>query len=233
MKKSIALLLLFFLVQISFGQSALGVAKPAKEFRFAFQGGYSYRIAPLSPDTPYIMKDYVNSLKSGYNFGFDAAYFIQPAHGFGLKYSRFSAKAAMPNMDVTFVDGSSSFGTISDNIAINFIGPSYLTKYELSNPAHVFFGGLSLGYLGYQDKAMLATRSIDISGSTFGAAFDLGYDFSISKYITLGAQASLTGGALSKIKYNYGSTTEVIELAEENRENLSRLDLSAGLRFKI
>lgn len=233
MKKPIFLLLLLFIVQSSFGQSPIETGKPAKEFRFAMQGGYSYRIAPLAPDTPHIMKDYVNDLKSGYSFGLDAAYFIQPAHGFGLKYSRFSTKAAMPNMEVTFVDGSSSIGTISDAISINFVGPSYLSKYELLNPAHVFFGGLSIGYLGYRDNALMASRVLEIKGATLGAALDLGYDYSISKYITLGAQASLTGGALTKFTYDYGYRRETVELAEQNQENLSRLDLSAGVRFKI
>lgn len=233
MKKPVILLLLLFLVQISFGQSAIQKAQPKKEFRIAMQGGYSYRIASVAENTPPALKDYVNDLRSGYSFGLDAAYFVQPAHGFGLKYSRYSSKASLPNMRFSFIDGSVSYGTISDDIAINFIGPSYLSQFPLSNPAHVFFGGLSLGYMGYNDNSVVGSHNLNIKGATLGAALDLGYDYAISKYITLGAQASLTGGTLSKLTMDYGTSKETVELDEQNLESLSRLDLSAGLRFKI
>ena len=233
MKKTTLLLLLFLSSQLSFGQIAQDSVPLKKEVRIALQGGYAYRLAKLAGDTPPILKDYANGLKSGYSFGLDAVYFLKPSWGLGLKYSRFGSSGSMSNMNITYDDGTGANGNISDDVAINFVGPSYVSKYSTRNPDHTFFGGLSLGYLGYSDKAVLVDQSLKITGATFGAALDLGYDYAISKYITLGAQASLTGGSLSKVTVDYGYTTETRTLEEEQRENLSRLDIGVGLRMKI
>ena len=233
MKKPAFLLLLLFFANFSFGQIAEEIVPSGKEFRIAFQGGYAYRIAPLSKDTPPLLKNYANDLKSGYSIGLDAAYFFRPSWGLGMKYSRFGSEGAVPNMSITYDDGTSAYGNISDNISISFVGPSYVSKFTFANPDHVVFGGMSLGYLGYRDDAVLANRTIEITGATFGAAVDLGYDYAISKYITVGAQASVTGGALNKLTVVENNHEITLELDEQSRENLSRLDLSAGVRVRI
>lgn len=233
MKKPATLLLLLFFATISFGQISEEIVPFEKEIRIAFQGGYAYRIAPLSKDTPPILKNYANNLKSGYSVGLDAAYFFRPSWGLGLKYSRFGSEGAMTNMSVTYDDGMSSYGSISDNISISFVGPSYVSKFTFLNPNHVVFGGMSLGYLGYRDDAVLVNRTLAITGATLGAAVDLGYDYAISKYITVGAQASVTGGALNKLTVVENNQETIMELDEQSRENLSRLDISAGVRFRI
>lgn len=233
MKKPALLLALLFSVQFSFGQTSEEVITAGKEFRVAFQGGVAYRLARISGDTPSILKSYAENLKSGYSVGVDAAYFLKPSWGLGIKYNRFGSRAAVTNMAITYDNGSSAYGSISDNISINFFGPSYVSKYTLANPRHIFFGGMSLGYLGYHDDAVLVNRSFQITGATLGAAFDAGYDYKVSKYITLGAQASVVGGTLSRITMQEGTVKTSMDLDEQNRENLSRLDISAGVRFKI
>lgn len=233
MRKTAFLLLLFLGAQFTFGQIAQDSVLLKKEIRIAFQGGYAYRLAKLSGDIPPALKDYANDLKSGYSYGLDAAYFIKPSWGVGLKYSRFGSTGTMSNMNISYDNGAGANGSISDDITINFIGPSYVSKYATRNPDHTFFGGISLGYLGYSDKAVLVDQDFKITGATFGAALDFGYDYAVSKYITLGAQASLTGGSLGQVKVDYGYTTETLTLEEEQRENLSRLDIGVGLRMKI
>lgn len=233
MKKPALLLTLLFFLQSSFGQTSQEVVAAGKEFRIALQGGYGYRIAPISNDTPPILKSYAENLKSGYSVGLDAAYFLKPSWGLGLKYNRFGSEASMTNMAITHQDGSSAYGSISDNISISFFGPSYVSKYTLINPRHIFFGGMSLGYLGYQDNAVLINRSFQIKGATFGAAFDAGYDYHVSRYLTIGAQASLIGGTLSRITMQEGTVKTSMDLDEQNKDNLARLDISAGVRFKI
>lgn len=108
-----------------------------------------------------------------------------------------------------------------------------MSKYALNNSKHSFIGSFSFGYMSYLDESLLVNRNVNIKGSTLGAAIDLGYDFALSKYLSIGAQASLTGGGLSKLKVNDGFTENTINLEDENVESLSRFDLGAGIRFKI
>ncbi len=233
MKRSFLFFALLFYVPFAFAQASEEAINVNNEIRLAVNGGYSYRLARVAPGTPSILRNYVNNLKSGYAFGLDAAYFFKPERGLGLKYSRFGSEASMNNMTVTYDNGNSSYGTISDDIAITFVGPSYVTKYPLANQNHSLFGSLSLGYLQYNDHGKLANEIIELKGSTFGAAIDLGYDYSISRYMKIGAQASLTGGSLSKLTQVNGGYENTIELEGDDRENLSRLDITAGVRFKI
>lgn len=233
MRTITSLLLILFLIQLSFAQSPEEPSENTQQFRIAVQGGYGYRIAPLSKDIPPDLVNYSKNLKSGYSVGLDAAYFVKPNWGLGLKYSQFGTEQSIGNVNISFDDGSSAYGTMADKISIIFVGPSYISQYSLNNPDHTFFGGISLGYMGYRDEALLVDRTFELTGATFGGAVDLGYDYSLSKYITIGAQASLTGGSLTEYTLNDGSSKSSIELEEGSHENLSRLDISAGVRFKI
>lgn len=233
MKIITSLLSFLFFAQFCVAQSSEETEESIQQFRIAVQGGYGYRIAPLSKDIPPDLVNYSKNLKSGYNIGLDAAYFLKPTWGLGLKFSQFNTEQSIGNVEITFDDGSSGYGTMADKISIIFLGPSYISRYSLNNPDHTIFGGISLGYMNYKDEALLADRNFDITGATFGAAVDLGYDYSLSKYITLGAQASLTGGALYKYTVSDGFSETSIDLEEGNHENLSRLDISAGIRLKI
>lgn len=230
--KNLTYLLLLFVLPIM-GQDLNQTTAAKQKFRIATQAGFAQRIAKTSNETPPILREYTKDLKSGYSVGLDASYFVNYNWALGLKYSRFASEGSLKNMQLDFNDGTNAQGTIADDISINFIGPSFMSKYELNNPKHSFMGALSLGYISYLNKSLLVNRNMEIKGSTLGAVFDLGYDFAISKYISLGAQASLTGGALSKLKINDGFSATTLELEDDAMESLSRFDLGAGIRFKI
>lgn len=231
MKKFTYLLLLFVLPIM--GQDLSETTSSGQKIRIATQAGYGYRIAKISNEIPSILREYTKDLKSGYSIGLDASYFIQSNWALGLKYSRFASEGSLKNMQLDFNDGTTEQGTIADDISINFIGPSFMSKYELNNSKHSFIGSLSLGYMSYLNESLLVNRNVEIKSSTLGAVLDIGYDFALSKYISLGAQASLTGGTLSKLKVNDGLTTNTVELEDDNMESLSRFDVGAGIRFKI
>lgn len=240
MKQIFTLIALLLIFQCSMGQTSPSLVSaenatenPHQKIRFAVQGGYGYRLAPLADDTPPALQEYSNNLKSGFSLALDAAYFLKPTWGLGLKYSRFGSEESMGNMQVTYPDGGSVQGTISDEISIHFIGPSYISEYAFRNPKHSMYGAISLGYLSYLDRAGMAQQVLEVKGATFGAALDLGYDYTVSKNITLGAQASLTGGSLNKFQVKDGIHERTVTLEEGSQENLSRLDLTAGVKFKI
>ena len=234
MKKLPLLLILLFVLQISFAQdTSEATDNPEKDFRISVQGGFGYRLASVANNIPPNLKSYVTDLKSGYSGNLDIGYFIKPTWGIGFKYSRFISRNSMTSMNVFDENGNNVYGTVSDDISISFAGPSYISKYVFNNPLHCIVSGISLGYLSYKDEALLVNRTMELTGATFGAVIDVSYDYAVSKYITLGAHASVTQGTLSKIKVDDGYSLWTNELQAENRENLSRMDIGAGIRFKI
>lgn len=204
-----------------------------QRFRIGLQGGYSYRIAKLSPTIPVVFKDYAQELKSGYHYGAHAAYFFTRSIGVGARFSTYRSSNALTGISmidpVTF---HTITGNMADDITINFIGPSFNTRLMFgSNDNLQLHFAVALGYLSYKDVGEVFTP-FTIKGSTFGANLGLGFDVALHKNISLGIEAGLLSGALKQVYVTAnGGTEEKIELPEDEYENLSRVDASAGLRF--
>ena len=79
--------------------------------------------------------------------------------------------------------------------------------------------------------------SIDIAeqtGSTFGMDFSGCFNYMIASKISVGARLGVMLGTLGKIKQTIpGLGTETIKLSDDDKESLSRLDISIGLRFYL
>jgi hypothetical protein len=199
--------------------------------RLAAQGGWSYRIAKTPEGMSSLLEEYVKDLKSGYNLGADFSYFINEGIGLGFKYNYYKSNNHMDDVYIEYDDGTMDYGIMEDNIAINFYGPGFYTRSLSSNHNNALIAAISLGYISYKNEAVFITEDFTIEGSSFGMVLDLGYDIGISDDMAIGLQLSFTLGTLSKLEVDYGSHTETIELDPDNYENLSRIDLSIGLRF--
>ncbi len=210
-------------------------AEPPSEakLKLAPTFGFGYRLGILSEEIIPDFKDYARNLKTGYSLGVDATYFIRPQWGVGVKYLRFGSNNAMDNVQVTFADGSSSQGSISDNITIDFVGPVYSSKTPFANGKHLLIGNLALGYLGYQNESFLIEQPIRISGKTFGAALDFGYDYKISRLLHVGVQLGYVLGVLNKVDVLERGALSEIKLEDKNKENLAFLNLGGGFRLSI
>lgn len=198
--------------------------------RFAFQGGYSYRVAKIHESIPPELKDYANGLKSGFNFGADFTYFLSETIGFGMKYNFFNSSNKIDDVWVLDFRGNRRFGELSDDIKISFIGPSFSSRTQSYDKNHVLLTNIALGYLSYKNDAVLID-DIEIKGSTVGIVADLGYDGKIADNLFLGAQISFLVGALSEYDVSNGLTQRTVSLDDDDKDNLSRLDLSVGIRF--
>lgn len=199
-------------------------------FRAGFNGGWSYRVAKLAESIPSDFEQYMKDLKSGYHYGLDLLYYFSEQLGFGFKYNVYRSKNNIDNVYVSRPDGSTQFGKMSDDISINFIGPFFSTRLLNANKENSFLFNLGIGYMGYMDKTVLIT-DYTIKGNTLGLCWDIGYDIGISKSMAIGFQLSYLIGTLTKYELNDGINTETIKLEKDNYENLSRIDLSIGLRF--
>lgn len=192
-----------------------------QHFRLSLNGGPSYRTAKVSGSIPGEYQDYMKDLKKGMHISGDVAYFVNETVGLGLKFSRFTA-------DNEIQYGSES---LNDNIAISFFGPMLSTLYYSANRKNALFSNIAMGYLGYRDQGEANGTDMEIKGSTFGLAADLGYQIGLSDRFSLGITLSYTIGTLSKFEVSNGVSTTTMELDGDEKENLGRLDLSVGLIF--
>lgn len=150
--------------------------------------------------------------------------------GFGLKYSTYKASNEAEIYGQSS-GGSMMKGKMSDDIAINFIGPTFNTRYLDITRKNFFHFGVGLGYMGYRNNSMLLNEKLKITSGTLGLSWDMGYDMALSNNTALGLQLSLMAGTLSKLQVQRGFSTSTITLEKDNMESLARIDLSVGLRF--
>lgn len=203
-------------------------------FRIAVNGGYSYMPAKISDNTPSDFKDYAKELKSGYHFGFDATYYLTEPLGFGFKYSVFKSKNSFGNIYAEDQEGNREYGKMSDDLTITFIGPTFSTRLLNSNKTNAFLFDLSIGYIGYTNNYVLID-DFEMTGSTVGFVFELGYDISLSKNVSLGFQFSSVSGDLMEFKLSDGVDTKTVKRDNEGDQliSTSHIDFSVGLRINL
>ena len=201
-----------------------------QHFRLAVNGGYSYLTAKVGESVPGDFKDYIKELKSGYHLGGDLTYFFTEPLGFGIKYYLFKSSNSLDNIYREDSDGNRTYGKMSDDLTISFIGPTFSTRLLNHNKNKAFIMNVSLGYMGYSNDKIIIDK-YKMTGSTVGLSFDIGYDFALSENLSLGFHISSLTGTLFEYVWNDGGRTETIKLEKGEYESLNRIDFSVGLRF--
>lgn len=183
--------------------------------RTGIYGGYSYLIGEIYNKLDPYQRQIVGALKSGYHAGADIHYFELHYIGLGINYSFF-----ISNYKDKYVQSS---------IRIHYIGPSIAIK-PIAFKKVCLFTNFSLGYFFYNLKLSVLYSNTELKSGTFGINSDIAIDFSITKNLILSPGFSLKIGALSYFdKYTNGKR-ETIQL-NGVRENISRMDVSLGLRW--
>lgn len=199
-------------------------------FRIAMNSGYSYRTAKVPENMPADIMDYYKALKSGFHFGGELTYYFTEPLGFGIKYYTFHSANSMDGVYFEDTEGNGRLGTLSDDIIISFIGPTFSTRLLNHNKRNALVMNLSLGYLGYSNS-MTVADDYKVTGKTVGLVYDIGYDIGISENVSMGFQISAISGMLYEYTMNDNGTARTIELEEGEYEGLGRIDFSVGLRF--
>jgi hypothetical protein len=200
------------------------------KFRLSFQGGWSYRLGKLADVGDADLKEYIKGLKSGFHLGVDGAFFFNKNYGAGLKYAYFRTSNEVDNVTVTTPGGESRTGLMQDKINIHYFAPEFWSRFPFADNKLVLLAGASIGYLRYIDNGVLVDP-LTITGSTVGMGFDIGLDYMITPRFGIGANLGLIGGSIGSLKYNDGTGEREVSLADNQRENLTRLDVSAGVRW--
>jgi hypothetical protein len=196
--------------------------------------GQSFRVAQSPDGLNSEQKEYYKKLKSGLSYDISTYYLKDSRTGFGLKYNVYKSSEEISNQQVTLDDGAVYQGDFSDDIMISFIGPSFI----LTEDKHARVGEanleLAIGYISYQNKSTIIGSPLTITGANLGMIGGMGYHFRITPHFLLGAQVNFVGGVLKELKYKYeDGSTETIKLDEEEFENLWRIDLAIGAKFRF
>ncbi len=92
--------------------------------------------------------------------------------------------------------------------------------------------GFSAGYVRYINNSQVIDKYI-VKGETLGFSWDVGCDLGLSANVYLGLMFSYTLGVLKEYEVDDGTYRVIYELDTEDYDNLSRIDLSVGLRIDL
>ncbi len=199
--------------------------------RLAVQGGWSYRLFSFPENFDPSMDEYFKKLKPGFHLSSDFQYFFGKYGALSLKCSAFRNKSEMDNVHIQYADGSEEYGSIKEAINIYFLGGGMLIRFNKNNRKNMFFSSFEVGYWRYKNKANIINQDLDLTSGNIGFNATMGYDFKISQNMLLGLQFSFLIGGMNEVDVTSGSSNYTINLRPEAYENISRIDLSIGLRF--
>lgn len=202
-----------------------------QKIRIGVNGGLSYMTGKINKNLSNDIQNYYKDLKTGYNIGFDFTYFNSENIGFGLIYSLFRTSNQLSNISILdSVTGKFRTGELKDDITLHYIGPSLCTRINSFNKKTSFISNISLGYLSYQNSVTVIDN-FKLNGNSLGLLWDIGMDYSIKKNLLLGIIFSYKFGTLSHVKYKDGIQIRTLNFDQNEFLNISRIDLSIGLKW--
>lgn len=223
--------ILLTIVQVHAQNAEVPSKKPSKNATLSFKlfGGPSLMLAENSQSMDPQLERHANELKSGGHWGFEIHHLSSKKIGYGLIYKQFNSSNYDSNVEL-YLNGS-SFSGIENDIKISFIGPSIISNNLLGTKKSALVSTLSIGRLKYHNNEYIENLVFRGSKATLGMNVGLGYDFVLDKNIALGLGVHLLLGGINELDVELNGVTQTEDLDE--RVNLSRLDLSIGLRWLL
>lgn len=202
--------------------------KELQKFRFGIGAGYNRLTSAFVSGTN---QDYSKELRSGYHLSGNVDFFLFTHLGIGIKYSVFNTYHSEDSTVIPLNSAYYTYGAAEDKIYSHYIGPIINTRFTSENKRHNLLIGFSGGYMTYKNEKTRLTDNYTETGNTIGYAFDMGWDWILTKELAIGFNFGYTFGRLDKYVYDDGTTKETYEYSDGNYKSLSRYDLSVGLRF--
>lgn len=204
---------------------------PFPRLRMALNSGVSYRTGKIPKGLPEVLSNYMEGVKTGYHIGGYLGCAYTEGFGIGVKGTHFRSTNSMEDISITYEDGKVRNGKMEDDITISYFGPALSSTFILKPYNSILLANLSFGLIHYRNKATVIDPFI-LRGNNIGFSLDLGYDKPVSRNLAWGIQLSFVAGYLSQLEMEKGPKRETVHLNEGSYENLSRLDLSLGIRFR-
>lgn len=214
-----------------------------ERLRFGMNGGPGYLLASSKDAEDYMVslgltsaqaRSYYKDLKLGLYADADLTFLITPNYGAGIKYKFFDASSSLEG----FFDPQDGvhliYTTYKEQIYVNFFGASFLYQQSMGNQ-NLFRlnSAFSFGLATYRNEAEYLNGFYLLKGKNFGTGTSIGLEYFITSYFSVGADLSAFYSSIRKIKITDGTNTSTVDLEKENYENLTRLDLSFGIRFYL
>ena len=204
-----------------------------QNFRFSFSAGLSRRIARTSDVVPLDLRNFVNSMKTGYTLNGDVAAYFDNNHGVGFVYNYLNR---VNGINVLWSDDGNVYipSYMENQISISYVGPFYSNKM-MTKKHNIVFYDFGVGLSFFEDNLDVSntiySRNFYAEGNCISIYYNLGFDVLVSNNFTVGASASAITGVISKIKYIDNGVTYMIELPRDQRENITRLNFLMGFTF--
>lgn len=201
--------------------------KSDNSYCFFIDAGGGFRSADIYETGSEDVDDFLKKLKNGFHLSLGAIRYWGEYFGAGVEYSLFKASHSMNDIHAS----GGVIGKTKNNTSIHYVGPSFNMRFASHRNLNAFVISMGIGYLGYKDKLDMDGQSITFTGGNIGYTTSIGYDIALSEKAALGFKLSIVSGSLSKMKFSLGPQQETLELEGDERENLSRINISVGLRF--
>ena len=181
-------------------------------------------IASVSSALSYPMSDEVNKLRDGSVNQFELGGFIN-SWGLGIIHNSYVADARTNFENYDFNgDGHMDNGVLSDKLRLKFTGLEILNKQTVLTPRLEVIWKLALGIQSYTiDKGVdfsnvysQTTSYQTLTGSVFTVLAGTGFDYHISKVISVGVETSVLPAKYKKLKdkdYEYSTSENVARLS--------------------
>jgi hypothetical protein len=207
--------------------------QPFSHWRLAVNAGLTYNMGRIDESMDSHLQTYYKELKTGTQLGADVTYFFNQSSGIGFSYYILSSGNSLDGVTLSDANGSVfAQGVMRDDIQLSFIGPMYSGRLVTGkNKNNAVFANVGLGYVGYTDKTSLSTYYSNITGSTLGILYSIGYDHALSKTTSLGVQLSYVAASLWQYDQFDGTTKTHVQLDKDNFMTLGHVEISVGLRF--
>lgn len=200
------------------------------QWRISLHGGYACRLGEMV-SVNWMLHDYMEKLRHGFFYGADVTGYFTESMGVGVKFSGFGTKISQ-DVTVEYDGGRQESGLMSDNISIRYIGPMLSYRLLSHNYRNALIFNTGIGGLAYTDEVVLIDP-FTIRGTAIGYLLELGYDFRVSDKVSLGVSVSSISGVMKKYRTDASGVWKTVILKEYERESLSHLDFSFGVRINL
>ena len=216
---------------------------PARRLRIGLNGGMGYIISSSETAEESMVtwgithseaELYYKDLKTGIYGSGDITYLLTPKIGLGLRYKFFETSGSLKG----FFDPNEGmylfYAPYREQIYVNFAGVYFFYGEPLgARQQFKIYCAYAAGLAFYRNEAELFSGNYLATGYSFGMDGSLGLEYFVKPGLSVGAELSTFYASLRKFELTDGSDTQTMELEIENYENLSRVELSLGIRFYL
>ena len=180
------------------------------------------------------VQSYYKGMKSGRYAYADLTYQIAPRYGVGIKYKFFDTSGSIEGFFDPHDGMNLFYSTYGEHIYVNFIGATFIYQQFIgSSKSFKLNSSCSIGLAAYRNEAEYLTGYYLITGKNVGMDLSLELEYYLTPHFSVGAGLSSFYSTIRKAKVTDGTSTTTIDLEKDNYENLSRLDISIGVRLYI